>query len=219
MKNNNDNQDFVRSIKWKFRLLAGFYDLFDLAFLFDKETNPRQVLADSIPRTGLRILDVCVGTASGSIAVAEADQTSHIVGVDLSPHMVAVADKKIRKRGLKNISLLQMDAVKMSFSNRIFDAAMVSFGLHELDLELMMNGLKEINRVLKEDGKLYVVDYMRENGLMKKVIFNMYLKIFEPRHIQVFLDYPWPQVLNTVGFQVERIEKCLFSGLICAIKR
>ena len=64
--------------------------------------------------------------------------------------------------------------------------------------------MREMSRVLKEDGKFYIVDYMRGNGLMKKIIFNIYLKIFEPRHIQVFLDNPWPQVLNSVGFHGER---------------
>ena len=211
-------QNYERQIKLKFKFLAIFYDLFDLAFLVQKERNPRYALARKIPNENLRILDVCVGTANSSIVVAEANDRNEIVGIDLSPSMIAVAEGKIRKRGIRNISIHQMDATKMSFQDCEFDIAMASFGLHELGHELMMDILKETYRVLKDGGKLYIIDYERERGLVENFMFSIYLRIFEPRHMPQFLKYDWTEIMWSVGFEVNDIEKYFFSKLISATK-
>jgi len=211
-------QNYGRQIKLKFKLLAIFFDLFDLPYHLNKKTNPRYALARKISNENLRILDVCVGTAIDSIAVGEAKDRNEIVGIDLSPEMISVAKGKIRKRGLRNISLNQMDAAKMSFQDSIFDIAMISFGLHELNYELMMDVLKEMHRVLKNGGKLYIVDYERQGGSVINFFLSIYLKIFEPKHITQFLKYDWNMILQYVGFQVNDVEKCFFSKLISATK-
>ncbi len=124
--------DYQRRIKLKFRMLAYFYDLFDLPFIFDRRTNPRLVLAHKIPDAPLSILDVCVGTAIGSMTVAEANPENRITGVDLSLDMLVLAQEKIRRRVLRNVSLRQMNAANMQFGESAFDVVMVSFGMHEL---------------------------------------------------------------------------------------
>ncbi len=212
------NENYVRAVKLKFKLLAAFYDLFDLVFIFDRSSNPRLAFAREIPNKPLSILDVCVGTANSSLIVAEANHRNEITGIDLSPDMLAVADRKIRNRGIRNLSLLQMDATNMDFSDEEFDIVMVSFGLHELGYSLMMNILREIYRVLMNQGKLYIVDYERQSAPVKSFIFSLYLKIFEPGHMKEFLNYDWTHVLESVGFQIMSIEKCLFSKLIRAAK-
>jgi hypothetical protein len=54
-------------IKRRFRLMAVFYDLFELAFGLSSRPNPRQALAAKIPDSAPRILDVRTGTTSSSI--------------------------------------------------------------------------------------------------------------------------------------------------------
>ena len=212
-------QNYERKVKLKFKLLAPFYDLFDMLFLLNEKGNPRRALARKIPNGVLRILDVCVGTANGAIAVAEVNDRNEIIGIDLSSDMIAVAESKMRKRGIRNISMRQMDATKMTFQDGEFDIAMISFGLHELDYDLMMEILKEMSRALKESGKLYIVDLDQEDGFLKKIALSIYLKIFEPSHMPQFLRYDWIEILQSIGFQVTEIEKYLFSKLICAVKQ
>jgi ubiquinone/menaquinone biosynthesis C-methylase UbiE len=108
-------KDYERLTRWKFKWLATFYDLFDLTFLLDKTRNPRYALTRNIPNEPLRILDVCVGTANSSIVIAEANDQNEIVGIDLSPDMIAKAKNKIRRRGIRNMSIHKMDAASMSF--------------------------------------------------------------------------------------------------------
>lgn len=187
-------------------------------FLLNKKGNPRHALAKRIPNEVLRILDVCVGTANSAIVVAEYNDQNEIVGIDLSPDMIAVAENKIRKRCIQNISLRQMDATKMSFKDGEFDIVMISFGLHELEYELMMGVLKEMSRVLKESSELYIIDYEGVNGLLKKLVFSIYLKIFEPSHMPQFLKYNWTQILRSIGFSITNLDKYLCSKLISATK-
>jgi len=212
-------QSYEQKIRLKFKLLAKFYDLFDLVFLFDRGKNPRYALARKIPNEALRILDVCVGTANSALVVAEANDRNEIVGIDLSPDMIAVAEDKIRKRGIQNITIHQMDATKMSFQDGEFDVAMVSFGLHEMGYELMMDVLREMHRVLKGEGQLYIVDYEQADGAVKNFLFSIYLRLFEPKHISEFLRYDWAEILGGIGFRIDGVEKHLFSKLISATKQ
>ncbi len=209
-------RDYERRIRLKFRILAKFYDWFDLVLLLKKNRNPRYVLARRIPNEPLRVLDVCVGTGNGCIAVAELNDRNKIIGIDLSPDMIAVAERKIRRRGTPNISIQRMDATKMGLKDGQFDVAMVSFGLHELKYELMIAALEEISRVVKEEGRLYIVDYKREDRPVMRMVFSVYLRLFEPSHVRQFLEHDWPRVLGSVGFQVDDVETCFFSKLICA---
>jgi len=175
-------------------------------------------LAKKIPNAALRILDVCIGTANSAVTVAEANNQNQIIGIDLSPDMIAVAENEIRKLGIQNISIREMDATKMSFKDGQFDIAMISFALHELGYELMMSILKAMSRVVKESGRLYIIDYEREEGSFKNFMLSIFLKIFEPGHMQQFLRYDWDEILQSVGFRVTDTEKYLFSKLISAFR-
>jgi len=211
--------DYERRIKLRFKWLAAFYDLFDLVFLLDKKESPRQALARKIPNETLRILDVCIGTANSAIAVAEANDRVEIVGIDLSPDMMAVAERKTRKRGIANISFRQMNAGEMDFQDGEFDIVMISFALHEMECESMMRILREMRRVLREAGMLYIVDYEVEGKAVKDFIFSVYLKLFEPRHMPQFLGTDWTKMLEEIGFRVTDIEEHFFSKLISAHKQ
>jgi len=78
-------QEYEKKIKLKFKLLAAFYDMFDIPYMIKPSSNPRLALARKIPDEELRILDVCIGTASSSLSVAQANSHNQITGIDLSP--------------------------------------------------------------------------------------------------------------------------------------
>lgn len=132
-------------------MIAPIYDWFDLLFLLDPGRNPREALARKIPNSSLHILDVCAGTAGASV--------------------------KIARKQLRNINLLEMDATKMELDDGVFDVATVSFGLHEMPRELMVRALAEIARVVKPSGKLYIVDYEKEGGPLRRIAFATFLRV------------------------------------------
>ncbi len=210
--------EYQKSIKLKFRILAGFYDLFDLAFLLGKDVNPRRALARKIPNDRIRILDVCVGTANSALQVALANENNRIIGVDISRDMITVAERKIRAEGITNLSIENMNATGMSFEDGEFDVVMVSFGLHEMSYDLMREVLAEMSRVLKSEGSLFIIDYERASSHVMNLCFSLYLRIFEPPHMSEFLDYDWRKILREVGCMVSSTENYRFSKLITAVK-
>lgn len=211
-------ENYKNKIQIKFKILSLFYDSFDLAFMFDQSKNPRRALAKKIPNEHIHILDVCVGTANSAIAVTKENLNTNIIGIDLSKEMIAVAERKVKKEKIPNISFQQMDATKMNFPNDSFNIVMVSFGLHELDYALMIKILREMNRVLKKDGKLYIIDYEKEDNLFRRILLWLCLKLFEPKHMPEFLTYNWDDILKNVGFSLDANEKQLFSKLISGTK-
>lgn len=208
-------EGYERKIKRRFRLMALFYDLCEPALGLSRRQNPRQALASKIPEGAPRILDVCTGTATSAIALAHAHPRSEIVGVDLSPDMMAIAQNKLRKRGVSNVTIHAMDAAALDFPDGAFDAATISFGLHEMAYELMVQVLAETQRVVKDGGHLAIVDWDQEGGLVG-LPQALFLKTLEPAHMPQFLRYDWVQILADAGFQVLAVEDCAFSKLISA---
>ncbi len=208
-------EGYERKIKRRFRLMALFYDLCEPALGLSRRQNPRQALASKIPEGAPRILDVCTGTATSAIALAQTHPRSEIVGVDLSPDMMVIAQDKLRKRGIENVTIHAMDAAALDFPDGAFDAATISFGLHEMAFELIIKVLAETRRVVKDGGRLVIVDWDQEGGLVG-LPQALFLKVLEPAHMPQFLRYDWVQILAGVGFRVLDIEGCAFSKLISA---
>ena len=95
-----------------------------------------------------------------------------IVGIDLSKDMLKVAQNKIRKNGLKNIRLLQMDATHLKFKSNCFDKILISLVLHELDEELAAKIITEANRVLKDSGEIIITEWEPSKQLSKRILFE-----------------------------------------------
>ena len=209
---------YHKGIKLKFRLLSGLNDLFELIFIFNKNTSPRYALANRIPNKNLKILDVCSGIGNGLFFLAQKNSKVKITGIDLSSDAIIVAGKKVRRRNIKNVSFYQMDATRIDFRDEEFDTVMISFGLHELTYDLMLKIIKEMYRVLKNKGNFYIVDYEKQDNMLKNIMLSTFLKIFESKHTSEFLHYNWKEILENVGLHDIEIDNYLFSKLISATK-
>lgn len=208
-------QTYHKRIKSKYKILSFFYDLVEI-FFSNPETNPRHGLARQIPDDDLRILDVCFGTGNSTLFVAKNNSKNRITGVDLSEDMLQVANRKIGKQGLSNVTTLRMDALNMDFEDASFDIATSSFGLHEMEYPVMERILKEMHRVLKKDGKLYLVDYQLQDTAIKRFLFRVYLLLTSPPHVKDFLKYDWEAIMKECGFRIDKIEPYRISQIICA---
>lgn len=71
---------------------------------------------------GQKILDVATGTGLVAIPAAEkVGSEGYVVGVDMTPGMLAQARLKIEAARLQNIELIEADADYIEFSDRSFD--------------------------------------------------------------------------------------------------
>jgi ubiquinone/menaquinone biosynthesis C-methylase UbiE len=195
-----------------YRILARFYDLLDLIWVLGGRGNPREGLLDIIGQQQQRVLEVAVGTATSAITVASQRPESQVVGLDTSADMLAVARRKIRDRGLTNVSLVQAGADAMPFEDASFDIVMVSFALHEFEPELRDRALAEMARVLKRGGRLCVIDFARQRGLANRTLLGL-LTVVEPACFGGFLELDWRAYAQVYGLRLDAEADYSFSTM------
>src|SRR5438094_6067264 len=69
------------------------------------------------------VLDLGIGTG---VSLNFYPQRGRIIGVDLSPGMLAQAQKKIAQRGLNGTFVFQADALRLPFADNSFDHIFMS---------------------------------------------------------------------------------------------
>lgn len=143
----------VRSMQYN-RWLASLYSAFADPWLREVRC---QVLELSGVRAGSMALDVCCGTGEQSIVYARTG--ARAFGVDISPGMIAIAEKKRQRTGLANLVLQSADAQELPFESGLFDCVSISLALHEIERPVGHRILAEMTRVLKSDGVLVFNDF------------------------------------------------------------
>lgn len=123
-----------------------------------------------------KVLDICSGTGDISIHIAKKYPDSKVTSLDASEKMLKVAKKK--SKGLKNITYVVGDALKLPYKDNSFDIAIISFGLRNLtDLEA---GLKEMQRVVKPGGIVCNIDQGKPSNTLFKIIYSVYFYHIAP---------------------------------------
>ena len=109
-----------------------------------------------------------IGFGTGNSLVTFADQvgdSGSVSGIDISPGMKAVAEKKLKQQEVGGkIELKVGDARELPFKDDSFDAVFSSFTLELFPVEHIPIVLKEIARVLKpkrSDGNRFDGDRQR----------------------------------------------------------
>jgi len=100
---------------------------------------------------GQIILDAACGRGSSIFpAQKKVGNSGKVIGIDISTEMIKHTQSEIKKRGLKNVELHNMDVEDLKFSSNMFDVVLSGLSLFFLpDLE---KTLSEIKRVLKSNG-------------------------------------------------------------------
>src|SRR5688572_30008584 len=72
-----------------------------------------------------RVLEVGVGTG---IALPLYKPEHRVTGIDLSPAMLKIAEKRVQEHGLRNVDgIREMDAANLAFADASFDVAVAMF--------------------------------------------------------------------------------------------
>jgi demethylmenaquinone methyltransferase/2-methoxy-6-polyprenyl-1,4-benzoquinol methylase len=141
-----------------FDRIARRYDLVNrvLSLGMDQRWRRRTVAAVGV---GLgeapRILDVATGTGDLAIALARAHPGGHVIGLDPSPGMLAIAAQKVARRGL-DIELVQGDAQALPQASCSIDAATIAFGIRNVPDR--PKALRELARVTRPGGRIGVLE-------------------------------------------------------------
>ncbi|MEM4389589.1 MAG: class I SAM-dependent methyltransferase [Candidatus Micrarchaeia archaeon] len=108
-----------------------------------------------IAKRGARVLDVGMGPGQLPIALARKRPDLKIVGMDISPDMVAIARENALKSGAR-VNFLQGSASALPFPPSSFDLVFSTLSLHHW--REPEKAFSEIRRVLRKGGKVVVWD-------------------------------------------------------------
>lgn len=188
-----------------------FYD--KIAHVYDLlSERTEQPMRDSGLRklgaaAGERILEIGFGTGHSLLEVAIAvGDTGRVFGLDVSPKMLEIAEKRIRDAGFADrVGLTCGDALRLPYPSESLDGIFMSFTLELFDTPEIPEVLAACKRALKPGGRLSVVA-ISKNGRQ-----DLVLKAFEwtHRHFPNLMDcrpiYVEP-ALQASGFEVRDAE-------------
>src|SRR6185369_107910 len=104
---------------------------------------------------GMRVLDVATGSGQPALAIASRIQPGGTtLGIDFSPEMIAVAERRARDLGAANVSFRTMDAEQLELPDASFDAVTCACGI--LFFPDADRALAEMRRVLKPGGRVAI---------------------------------------------------------------
>jgi demethylmenaquinone methyltransferase/2-methoxy-6-polyprenyl-1,4-benzoquinol methylase len=125
------------------------------------------------------ILDVATGTGDFAFESISILKPEKIIGVDISAGMLAVAEKKIKERGLSDVFSVQLgDSEWLNFEENTFDAITVAFGVR--NYQNLEQGLADMLRVLKPNGKIVILEFSKPRIFPIKQLYNFYFKYITP---------------------------------------
>ena len=147
--------------------IAAFYDLLDLPFEIGRYRALRPILFAGLSGT---ILDAGVGTGRN---MPFYPQGAKVVGIDLSPAMLARARRRRDRLGL-DVDLEEMDVLRTSFPDHAFDAVVASFLFCVLTPEQQAPALRELARVCKPGGRVRILEYVTSERPFRRLVMRLW---------------------------------------------
>lgn len=126
---------------------------------WDANAHYHPLLLDAVPKRCPTALDVGCGTGAFTRLLAE--RADHVLGLDLSPEMVRVAQE--RSRAQSNVVYRVADVMQVDLPVASFDCIVSIATLHHLTMEAV---LEKLVGALKPGGRLIVLDLFEPRGLV-----------------------------------------------------
>jgi ubiquinone/menaquinone biosynthesis C-methylase UbiE len=191
--------------------ISGFYDLFE--GIWEKRLRRLGVQALNV-RKGEKVLEIGCGPGHDLVTLAQAaGPAGKVYGLDLSPHMLAIAQTRIRERGLsQQVEMRYGDAAQLPFEDDFFDAAYMSFTLELFDTPEIPRVLGECRRTLRSGGRIGVVSLSLAEGANGMVqlyewAHQQFPRLIDCRPIMV------QEAIEAAGFKTNRASHQSLWGL------
>jgi len=153
------------------------------------------------------VLDVACGRGAALLpAVEQVGQGGRVVGVDIASGMVSKTSAEVKRAGLGNVELFEMDAEQLEFPDATYDYVLCGFSI--FFFPNLWRALGEFHRVLKAGGRLGVTTFAEENEFLDwtRRIVRLYLPPPEPQdQEEEFPAFDTPlglrELLSQAGFE------------------
>lgn len=174
----------------KYNRIASLYEILDLPLELPYFRKWRKKALSDLSG---KVLEVGIGTGRN---LKYYPSRCSVTGIDNSKGMLDQAGKKAK--GMKNITLLLMDAEHLDFPDNSFDYVVTTFVL--CTIPYPVKALKEMRRVLKPSGEFIALEHMLSND----PLIAFLEELIKPFLFLLLGDH-------TTRHTVENIEKSGFS--------
>ena len=153
------------SIIKSYKRVSSFYDL-----TFGQVFRPGQkaIIKKMNCLDSDHVLEIGIGTGS-SLQYYPSD--TKVVGIDISPDMLQLAQKKIINDKIPNKHILMMNGERLSFPDNTFDKVVGMYVVSVTQNPQIL--VEEMKRVCKNDGDIYIVNHFSTEQ------DNAFVKMFE----------------------------------------
>jgi ubiquinone/menaquinone biosynthesis C-methylase UbiE len=161
-----------------------------------------RVVALAAPRPEWAALDIATG--SGHTALALAPYVTSVVGIDLTPEMLAEAERLCAGHAVGNVTFRQGDVHHLPFADASFDLVTCRRAAHHFsDIAL---ALREIRRVSRPGGRLVIDDRsVAEDDFVDRSM-NQLDWYHDESHVREYRPSEWRRMLAACGLVVESVE-------------
>lgn len=162
-----------------FDRLAWRYDFFNRLVSLGMDKSWRTKVLQNIPK-GSRILDLGCGTGDLSLEVAKTlGPSGEVVGLDFSPKMLAVAEKRYQALGRPlngHFKLVEMSAEDLPLAEKPFDLVVSGFVLRNLPkIDRVLAG---VHQSLKPGGEVRLLDFTEPKGAFGRTLFHAHMNTY-----------------------------------------
>lgn len=159
---------------------------------------------------GDRVLDVACGP--GTLAVRAAERGAEVLGVDLSPELIGILERRAEARDLDTLEGRVMDGQALDLEPESFDAGFSMFGL--MLFPDRAAGLEELHRVLRPDARVLISAWAHPSEIEWFSLFGEAIETalpdLPPSPDPPFLELADPerfrQELEAAGFEEVEVE-------------
>ena len=168
-------------------------------------SDPRRVArlvaaVDAPP--GARVLEVATGP--GYVALGFGAAGCEVVGVDLTPAPLAIAEAMRRQRGLPNVRFQEAEAEHLPFDAASFDAAVCRLAFHHFADPGRVLG--EMVRVCRPGGTVAVEDLVVSEHPRRAAYQNRFEHLRDPSHTRAFTLSDLLAAFTAAGLEVEGVQ-------------
>ena len=168
-------------------------------------TDP-QVLARVVelaaPQAAESALDLATGT--GHTAFALAPHAARVVGTDLTPQMLAEAERLAHDRAIGNVCFCLADVHGLPFGEGAFQIVTCRRAAHHFSD--ILRALREMKRVLRAGGRLVVDDRSVPEDDFVDEHMNELDRLHDESHVRQYRPSEWERMLKAGGFAVVSVE-------------
>lgn len=144
------------------------------------------------------VLDVACG--AGHAAELAAPYVRQVVGVDLTPELLALGAARLRDAGITNVLLQEGNAAALPFVDASFDLVMCRTAVHHMGDPT--TSIAEMARVCKPGGRVVVSDLVAPDTDVRDA-FDDFQRILDPSHARTFVA---DELADAVGAAVGTVE-------------